>query len=193
MAKWARLPLMAQIFNYTCAKHSKIQLFRHLRGLFLHRQQSKPWTACITRARRALATRSAIRPPVSPCNTAPKLSVTLPFCGDHQHIVVLHLHLDVARLQPRHVDDEDMGIGILFDVGRRHNQCAGKWRLYAPNRQHLSSLTAPFFRAVSTGFSTTCMLALQPMRRTPTLAQCFQEWVFHPQHSSYGSHSLPLC
>ncbi|RLM93591.1 hypothetical protein C2845_PM08G03210 [Panicum miliaceum] len=41
-----------------------------------------------------------------------------PLAADHQHPLVLHLHLDVARAQPRHVHHERVGPGKLLDVGR---------------------------------------------------------------------------
>jgi hypothetical protein len=41
-----------------------------------------------------------------------------PLAADHQHPLVLHLHLDVARAQPRHVHHERVRARELLDVGR---------------------------------------------------------------------------
>ncbi|KAK2980103.1 hypothetical protein RJ640_019526 [Escallonia rubra] len=57
-------------------------------------------------------------PPLHPHVLAFVLAfLPLPLPTDHQHVVVLHLHLDLAGLQPRHVDDEHVRIGVLLHVG----------------------------------------------------------------------------
>ena len=53
------------------------------------------------------------------------LLLPLPLSADHQHIAVLHLNLDVAGPQPRHVDDEGVGIRVLLDVSRRRRHGLG--------------------------------------------------------------------
>lgn len=47
----------------------------------------------------------------------PVLVLVLALPADDQDVVVLNLHLDLAGLDPRHVDDEDVVAGVLLDVG----------------------------------------------------------------------------
>ncbi|KAK3037271.1 hypothetical protein RJ639_029683 [Escallonia herrerae] len=47
----------------------------------------------------------------------PLLFLSLPLPTDHQDAVVLHLHLDITRFQPRHVDYEHVGIRVLLHIG----------------------------------------------------------------------------
>ncbi|KAK2980107.1 hypothetical protein RJ640_019530 [Escallonia rubra] len=45
------------------------------------------------------------------------LFLPLPLPAYHQDAVVLHLHLDITRFQPRHVDYERVGIRVLLYIG----------------------------------------------------------------------------
>ncbi|KAK3041726.1 hypothetical protein RJ639_000650 [Escallonia herrerae] len=45
------------------------------------------------------------------------LFLPLPLPTYHQNAVVLHLHLDITRFQPRHVDYEHVGIRVLLYIG----------------------------------------------------------------------------
>ncbi|KAF8035982.1 hypothetical protein BT93_C1872 [Corymbia citriodora subsp. variegata] len=57
-------------------------------------------------------------PPLHPQVLGPLLLLLpLPLAADDQHVVVLDLDLDVAGLQPRHIDDEGIGPGGLLNVG----------------------------------------------------------------------------
>lgn len=59
-------------------------------------------------------------PPLHPDILSPLLLLLpLPLAGDQKHIVVLHLDLDVSGLEAWHVNDEEIGVGILLDVRRR--------------------------------------------------------------------------
>lgn len=53
------------------------------------------------------------------------LSLPLPLPAHHQNVVVLQLHLNISGGNPGHVDDENVGVGVLPDVGRRRRHGLG--------------------------------------------------------------------